>query len=394
MKTLSIIVLIILITAFTNLHAGLMELYKTGIIKLVPDPDFGKGVDWDSLFYEEHKDVVVSPDGSIFVFNTFQNNFFKFNVKGQLIGTFGQKGQGPGDFKSPGCHSILDGKFLVIKEYALNRRISIFDLSGKFVNIVKTKGSCYHPVGLKNNCIAYYSTITKVIGNPGSGTFNETITIFIRDLDDGKEITVDSFVLTRRVLRIGNGAYAPGNFLGDAFINKTGDGNLIVGVSNSPTMKIYSSKGKLLKTFQLNLEPVPVTGNYTEAVKNYAIKRIQERKMQTEMKKIMINKLKSSEYKKLFGEYLPFYGQVQVDSEGNILVFKWLECIENCDEVFQVYSPEGEYICETRIDDGIYDFEMRLNYHSIQFNDKGIFGLFKLANQDDTRMRLVNVTIK
>ena len=43
----------------SNLNASLIDLYSNGMIKLESDPDFGKGVEWESLFYDGKKDIVI-----------------------------------------------------------------------------------------------------------------------------------------------------------------------------------------------------------------------------------------------------------------------------------------------------------------------------------------------
>jgi len=91
---------------------------------------------------------------------------------------------------------------------------------------------------------------------------------------------------------------------------------------------------------------------------------------------------------------LYLYSDIKVDSEGNILVFKEFGCFENCPKVFQVYSPEGKYICETRIDEGNFAFDISPNEYNICFTDKGIFGLFSIKNSEEDSLRLVKVDVK
>ncbi|MCP4221349.1 MAG: hypothetical protein GY765_42380, partial [bacterium] len=79
--------------------------------------------------------------------------------------------------------------------------------------------------------------------------------------------------------------------------------------------------------------------------------------------------------------------------EGNILVFKITDCQGDCNPVLRVYSPEGEYICETVIDKGQYDFVIDRRFKNIQFTDKGVFGLFQLKGSEDTTLRIVKVAV-
>ena len=104
--------------------------YRSGSIVLNNSPGFGEATDWKLQFYNTFTDITAAADGSIFAASNRQHTIFKFDSKGALIKSFGQEGQGPGDFNGPGDLSILDGKYLVVGEYALGHRISLFDLAG------------------------------------------------------------------------------------------------------------------------------------------------------------------------------------------------------------------------------------------------------------------------
>ncbi len=56
---------------------------------------------------------------------------------------------------------------------------------------------------------------------------------------------------------------------GDLFINRTIDGNLLVGISNIPDIQIYSPEGKLLHSFRLQIKPIPVNDEYLKKFKDF-----------------------------------------------------------------------------------------------------------------------------
>ena len=137
-------------------HQDLLSVYRAGSIVLKNYPGFGEKTDWTTQFYNTFTDIAVAPDGSIFAASSRQHSIFKFNGDGSLIKTFGQEGQGPGDFNGPGELSILDGDYLVVGEYALGHRISLFDLEGNFVKLLKTEHSTYYPIALREgNCLPF-----------------------------------------------------------------------------------------------------------------------------------------------------------------------------------------------------------------------------------------------
>lgn len=383
----------------TILFADLIDFYKKGTIKLTPALDFGKNTNWENLFYDTNKELVAAPDGSIFVSNGSQHNVFKFTKDGRHAVTFGQKGEGPSDLYHPDKLSILDEKYLVIGEYATRRRISLFNLSGKFVKVIRTNHSVFSPIALKNNKIAYLA-----YKYPGMGKKSPLIElikqtkVIIKNVASGEEKVIDSIDIPDKSwlkLEKINGAIRLENFIGKVMILQTKSGNLLVGASNLPVIKVYSVSGKLIHSFRLNMSPVPVTRNYIRKFKAHKIGYLstaegEEGRGDRWMAKV----LKKFPFENLFGEHLPYFQKILVDSEGNILIFKWTDCIGDCGEIFQVYSPEGKYICETKIDEGVFDFEMSRFRNNIIFTDKGIFGLFQLKDSEDVSLRLVKVNIE
>lgn len=378
----------------TSLAApNLVELYKKGTIKLIPSPGFGKGTDWESLFLDIYKGMTVAEDGSIFVSNSRKHNIFKFDNLGKHIGTYGRLGEGPGDLYFPGYLSILDGQYLVIGEYSLKRRISVFDYLGKCMKILKTDHSAAFPIALKKNKIAYIQNIYLNTGKTvNSGKSKKTI--FIKNTVSGNEFPVLSreFV-EKNFAMIGNIMYSitDNSETGDLFINSTLDGNLLVGISNTPDIHIYSPEGKLLHSFRLQFKPIPVTEEYLKKFKDFLM--ADKRAERPAMNPDLIKKFDKLAYKDYFDSYLPLYREILVDGEGNILIFKSSECFESCNEVFQVYSPEGKYICETTIYKGDYDFKIDRRFKNIVFTKKAIFGLFQLKDSDDISLRLVKVDL-
>ena len=93
----------------------------------------GGGADPD-YFYQPN-DVLVAPDGSIFVsegHGAGNNRLFKFSKDGKLIKTWGKLGTGPGDFDQP--HALaMDSRGRLFVGDRNNNRIQIFDQDGKFL---------------------------------------------------------------------------------------------------------------------------------------------------------------------------------------------------------------------------------------------------------------------
>jgi len=372
---------------FSMLHGSLIDVYKKGTVKIVASQDFGIGQDWETIFYDLNKKMVIAPDGSIFVSNSRQHNIFKFDRNGKKIMQFSQKGRGPGDCVYPGDMDILDGKYLTLDEYPLDFKISIFDFSGKCIKVLKTQNSVFDHCAIKNNKIAYITW--KQTKSPNQSERR----VIIKDVLTGVEKTVFSatvymaaFIEIDKSFVVG---INPGEKASNVFIRQTIDGNLLVGVSNSPEIRIFSPGGKLIKSFSLNINPVPVTSDFIKRYKDANIKEMEEEEAQKPSgDKRIINAYKKYDFAKLFEKNFPYYGNIHVDGEGNILFFKNMDCIDHCPAVFQVYSPEGKYICECRVDEGSFELSSISN---IKFTSHGIYTLCQVKGSDDISLRLVKV---
>ncbi|MCP4156509.1 MAG: 6-bladed beta-propeller, partial [bacterium] len=260
LKHLTLFIVIISLAVFLCGEPNkLLELYKKGTIKLTGDPEFGKNVDWERFFYDKYKEFIVASDGTMFVANSRQHNLMKFSKEGKLLNTFSQKGKGPGDVVYPGDMSILDNKYLVVGEYASNRRISLFDLNAlsasKRCKVLKTKHSAYFAVALKNNKVAYMS-YKYSNENQKEKTITTSVYIIDAKTQNTKRVVSHRFpnksgiIVGRMMVSFGGG------LLGEVYIASTKNGNLLVGGSVYPELTVYSTEGKKLKTIPLDMKPV------------------------------------------------------------------------------------------------------------------------------------------
>jgi hypothetical protein len=392
-KPILVILFLILLTgnfSWSDLH----DCYKKGRIVLKGAPDFGKNNDWEGLFYDPYKEIIAAPDGSIFVVNNRQHNFYKFDSQGNLVKTFGRKGQGPGDVIGPGHPSILDNKYLVVGEYGFNKKITIWDFSGKCLKVVRTKKLPSNEMALKDKKIAY-STFTQH-AQKKSG-YQEKILVIIKNIDKGTEKNLREItLLDRSSIDVKPGiSTGVGNFFGEVYLAQTINGNLLVGISNQPKIDIYSPEGDLVFSFDLKIKPIPVDEKYINKFRDKVLADIKKEgeKSMDDTHRFYHNLSKkffpTFDFSTIFEKHLPLYKEILVDSEGNFLVFIYNDCVENCKTFFQVYSPKGEFICETELDGGKYDLKIDRRWKRLCFTQDGIIGYFMKKGDEDEIYRLV-----
>ncbi len=367
MKKISITLALILSINF-SVSADLTDTYKRGKITVIPESEFGTKTNWDILFRDVDQRFAFLPDGSFFRSASGNHKIYKFDEQGNLLFEFGQYGQGPGDLNSPGDLSILDEKYLVVQEYALSRRISIFNLEGKLVKLLKINYHSNSCVSLKDNKIAI------VAGSSGPGERKVTRSIvdkvFIKDIWTGKEINVASF--TQEMMK---SKLTPMHYYGRVYISKIDSDKLLVAFSGNPEINIYSLNGEKLFSFKLiNLEKKEVKKSDIDHLLDKTI----ENERTEQGKELMRQFIKMNRDKMSFPKSFPYYYKVAVDSEDNILVFlnNW---IDDSAVTFQVYSKDGRYICQTQVNPGNFKPVYPENFHK-----NFLYATLKTSSGDDS----------
>ena len=350
MKKKIYFILFFVILFSLTLSASLLDVYKSGKIKLVPDPNFGKGTDWDIYFPQGIKDIAFAKDGSFFA-TGFGNKachcVYKFDKDGKFLKKIGRKGRGPGDLYHPGALSILDNKYLLVADYPLNMKISVFDLNGKYLKTIRTKKTVYDIVGLKHNVLFYLSE--------RFGDYN-VFSIYMKNIISGKETLIKKY----KEKAIKSSVQAP-QYYGDAFIKKIGNENLLISFNNSKDVFIYSSLGKLLKSFKIKRKKRRIS----EEEKDSFYKIMEKNAKKYPVYKRIIKKMYRM---KIFPEYAPYYLNILTDKERNILIFPEISYVKTKKIKFDIYDKNGVFylsaifVLKERIDKT--EFERVLSFNN------------------------------
>lgn len=349
----------------------LAERYRAGKIVFRADEDWTGNLPSD-LVFETRADIAVAPDGSVFVSNANRGTIYKFGPDGKFVKRFGQPGQGPGDLNSPLRLSVLDGKYLVIGEYALTQRISLFDLDGKFFKVVRTGRSSSHPLALKDGKVAYTSLGT----GAGRAQTARQDDVYIIDTNSGAQTKVAGYTVQNPMKRLpGRGMVTSGE--GGIAMARTADGGLVVGTTQSPVLDVFSADGVKLRSIDTGWTAIPVTAGYRAAY--WALER----------KEAEASGRKLTYDEPLLLETLPVLRDVWTDSEGNILVCRKTECLEGCPAEVRAYSPTGDYLCDFVIDPGPLVLAIDWRFKRFTLTASGLYGLLELKDDPDGFLHLV-----
>ena len=354
------------------------ELYRIGELTVVPDPSFGRGVDWEAMVFDGFQDIAVGPDGSIFVANSRRDNIQKFDPTGKLVLTFGKRGQGPGDLQTPGSPCILDGKILVVSEYALLHRISLFDLNGKFLKTLKTERPVYDVVPLRANRIAYLSLKSSQATGAraaGVGSFPMDFRVTVKDVATGVEREAWKGTGSSEFVRLaGGGSLSWGSSMkGAPFIAATAEGDLAVGFSSAARIEIFSPQGEPLRGFALEIPAVPVLPEAVVRFKTAVLRDMDEEG--AGRPKSERDAVAKADLALFFSEVFPLYRDLRVDSDGNFLFFLWDDEFGRGPIRIAAYSPLGRPIARWELKPGDFDLSIDSRFRRLQFSSVGLIGL-------------------
>lgn len=395
------LLMIILVMIFGGfLAADSLEVYKKGEIKLIADPEFGKNVDWNTLFFDHDlkanfndksigliKHLGFADDGSIYVSNYSQFNVFKFDANGNFEMQMAEKGRKTGPNspinRRPDSISVLNNKYLVISEY--QGRIGIYDLEGGPVKLIQMDYGVLDCVALKDSKIA-------VLGSVAMGNGRLKILAAVKDIHTEKENHITFFMEnpSENTIHVQKEKYTisfGGPFdRASTFIRRTRNGNLLVGRANNPKITVFSPEGRVVTSFDLSITPVEITEKdkqeYIEGLK----KSVKKLELSEES---ILGAMRAKPG--FFPPVTPLYYQLMVDSADNILVF--IYTAEKARHVFQVYSPEGKYICDTVLNPGDYSLQINPRLNTMAFFNGDLYGLFQLKSGMDAPLRLIRVRL-
>ncbi len=404
MKKLLIVTLLFILFDVSSAQ-NLIDVYKTGKITLKADKEFAKNTDWKTVFGDyfdkqykrpvgKVKDMAISAGGNIFISSRSSYRIHKFDKNGNFVKSFGNKGDNPGEFKNRASLSdIFANRYLLT--YEIHGRMKMFDLSGEFYQPVKIDYGVTDCFLLNENTIA-------LLGYVGYGNSRARRLVALKNIQNGDEnyicsfmedMSKDAFYLKAkdREPRI---QFSKPFSRGSLLIAKTPEGNIVTGSTIKPELTVFSQQGDELKRISLKINRKKITqkikDEYINSFMELQDKRKEYYKNYYTGKELdeVVNIFKSPEF---FPEYLPYYYEFIADSDGNILVFIYSD--EKGSPRFQVYSPDGDYVCETVFDPGEYELGISSRNRNIAFYNGDLYCLVPLRETEGIPLRLIKVNL-
>lgn len=385
MKTIAIVALISGL-CLTAAGQEIIDIYKSGQVILEEDKSYGADNEWTDVFYdinygvERHSDgknkaIALAPDGTVFMSHRSRHSISIFDKDGNYLRDFGQKGGRESDFVyMPFVGGVLGGSYLCT--YAVDGRMLFFDLEG---NWVKTHALDYMPMETAMLGDGKFA----ILGHTSWATKTRTL-ISIKDFKTGREKIVWDHFTDRPSASAGSSqARASGKNLKDT--NKTveqlvyrrprimndKEGNLVMVLPGNGEVKVFSPAGEMTRSYKLETgELMRISDEdrqeyYDERME--ALKRTEKRMKEEKDERMKERYRKSIEQMKEYLEYyldpelnpgyLPALSQAMIDSDNNLLGFRFTS--DEGQNKFFVYTFDnrGQKICESSFISEEYDLD-------------------------------------
>jgi hypothetical protein len=342
-----------------NLIAG--DIYQKGTIKLIPDDAFAQGIDWSKLFTANlpalpypkmtiREYLALAPDNTIYVVE--HNNYdagtvFKFAADGTLLSTKADtsgKANNSVWAKHLELPAVNDRNELWISEYT---RLNRCDRQGNVLAVTKID----HPI---TNLLFLRGEALLLSGYIITDRGDTKHTVSLLNTQTAKETVFTSFNTKdfSIVLKLEDGR---GGLLGmglshsnagKLLIAGTPEGNLVVGYSESPEIQLYSPEGRKIGSFTLPFQRPTLNPEQ----KAQGMQRIrQSLDSLAADKKVSSDEIERAREK--LEEYptaLPYYSNLLIDDQGNILVFP-TNPDNSANVEFMAFSQSGKVLGTCRI---------------------------------------------
>lgn len=450
-------ILIILISGlFTGLGTAqkLLDIYKNGPVKLIPEKSYGSNNNWESLFNlyydtltknvgrEEDKKIVVAPDGSVFMSHRNRFDIWKFGPDGNYLKKIGGKGGKPEQFsKMPTIYPIVDGKYLIASG-DVTGRIKFFDLDGILFKSYTFNYTTGNFQSFGNGEILFEGNImlkSETYLPPGSMELSDGWRHIIVSLNlyTGKEKTIyevtkkensyfskpPSTDSTKRISPTVNRIYLPNYIVFKAPVfTILKDGRFIQSNRETGEVKVLNESGKEIRNFRLDITPEAITekdalehyettkkmllktreqanamrdipetkivGNTVTMYKSYPDKK--EILARTEKALSKIEGLKNIDG---YFPHLPYFSNIILDDEGNLLVFEFTSKEQKESNIFNViaYDSSGQKLSRTSF--VCDDYDLSFSESTFVISKGYVYAVAKLKNFKGMPLRLVKFKI-
>jgi len=424
MKTLKIALLLgFLFPAFASTQS-LLETYKTGKVKLIPDPAYSQNVNWDQVFesyydtlYDrwkgDDKVLTILPDGSALVSHAYKDFYTRFDANGSFVEEFGVKNQGGGNYRSlKHVQGVLNNNTLFSGVDKMGNMLC-FDFTGNLKKTLKMDYMAKQIIALPNNKLAvvgwvlwsnkvrefvaiidYETNEENIIWdhfsdrNFGQGTHRYN---YMYSFEGGGIISISTIPF----LRILGMSHPP-------MIANVGD-NIIITIPETGEIRKYDLNGKFISSQKIDWAKGFISIEEQKEIQTKAITKY--RNMKSPQFVTWVSKQENCDARDYFIQEMekdlkqinepipmPYFSNLIKDSDDNLLFFEFPK--EEGANVFNVwvYENNGKFVAKSSF--AAEDYKLEIKPSKMVFHDGYIYGLQEKKDAQGVPLRLVRFRIE
>lgn len=250
-------------------------------------------------------------DGNIFIigFKNRENYIYRFDRAGRLTGSFGRRGQGPGELQWPFLSGVVKSRGIALTDYA--QKFILYGLDGAILQEVKLRRRAVRIEPLENGkYLAFNSRPDLSTG----GLFVDALTLCDSELNDLK-------ILDRYESTLDNTKQVP-YFMWRV----SGDRIFIASEARGYEIWVFDLDGNLVRKIRKEYRPVRVTEEIKEAVLGPDYRR------------------SGISQDKYFPVPLPPLNQFFADDEGRIFVMTYEPGANPGEYLWDIFNPDGVFV--------------------------------------------------
>jgi hypothetical protein len=290
-----------------------VPMYPQGALELREELTIGKAEGAEEYMFAQLRWLDVDDQGAIFALDMRKTLVSVFSETGKYLRSFGRRGQGPGEFQTPFFISLAPSGQVLVGEMS---RLSFFDHSGTFL---MSRDNSVEPLAFVKFLDGGAAVGTRMILDEKNPRYE--FVLCGSDLKSKAILSSSSmpnpsgkFSLFRSVIR------------GDVL----GGHEIVLGSGEDGyRLSVFDATGRLVRKIENEYNPVPVT----------------DLDIERQMKQHGFQSRDEITYP----HDLPPILWVYADRDGRVYVSTWQRDPGSGVSLFNIFDPEGRYLCDCRI---------------------------------------------
>jgi hypothetical protein len=157
---------------------------------------------------------------------------------------------------------------------------------------------------------------------------------------------------------------------------RTHDGGLVVGTTRRPDLDFFTADGAKVRTIDTGWKALPVTARYRDRYRALAREQAEAAGRKAPPQPFPLP------------DVLEILQDVWTDDQGNVLVVRKTDCLDDCPLETKVYSPDGVFLCECEFLLGPFVLTADNRFKRLVVSSRGIYGLIEFKDDPDGFLHL------